>query len=293
MLLISCTWGYMLLKAACRLVMIEQVVFSLPWSIAAMMLAWDMRTPDAWLRAVLAILGVVLARTAGMSLNRWIDRHIDVANPRTASRPLQTGQIKLQQVAVLALANLALLLLIAASLGWVYVLLYPVVMGLLVLYSYSKRFTWLCHFILGLIYALGPILSYMVICARLDLPALLLGVSAGLSISAGDIIYSIQDMHHDRQVGLHSIPSRFGFKGARCISLFLYSASMAALAGCGLALWPSSLFFWGPWLLFVALPLWLHANIEQDQLYEIFFRCSALLPLAALLAIASARGFSS
>jgi 4-hydroxybenzoate polyprenyltransferase len=281
----------MLLKAACRLLMIEQVVFSLSWSLAAMMLAWDYRSSDGWLRVVLALLGVVLARTAGMSLNRWIDRHIDTLNPRTASRPLQTGQIKLYQVVVLSLANLALLFMIAASLGWVFVLLYPFVMGLLILYSYAKRFTWACHLILGVIYALGPILSYLVVSDRMDLPALLLGASSGFSIIAADLIYSMQDMQHDRKVGLRSIPARFGFEGARYLSLFFYALSILALGSCGYLVWQTSLFFWLPFALFVALPLWLHKHIQQkEQIYETFFKCSVLTPLVAFLAIAAAKG---
>lgn len=281
-------------QVACRLLMLEQVVFSLPWSLAAIMLAWDEKSPDAWLRATLAILGVILARTAGMSLNRWIDRHIDTLNPRTSSRPLQAGQIKLQQVVVLTLANLALLFMVAASLGWIFVVLSPVVMGLLVLYSYSKRFTWACHLILGLIYSLGPILSYLVISGNISLPAVLLGISAGCSIIGGDLIYSMQDMHHDRSVGLHSIPARFGFEGAKVLSCVFYMTSIASLGLCGYLLWGFAPLFWTPWILFAALPLWLHMNLsKQGKIYSLFFRCSCLMPFMALLAILCAQGVNS
>lgn len=283
----------MILQAVCRLLMMEQVFFSLPWSLAAIVLAWSARVPDASIRAVLAILGVILARTLGMSLNRWIDRDIDLVNPRTSSRPLQSGQIKLQQLVILTLANLALLFMIAASLGWFFVALFPFVTGLLVLYSFCKRFTWLCHIVLGFIYALGPILSYLVICDRIDMPVLFLGASAGFSIIAGDLIYSMQDMEHDRQFGLHSIPARFGFDGARYVSFFFYLASILSLALCGYNLWGFNLFFWFPWLGFSILPIWVHSNLKKkDRLYEFFFRCSSLMPLMAFLAVVLPGGFS-
>lgn len=274
----------MILWSLAQLVMFEQILFSLPWSLAAIWLAWPYAPDGANLRLVLALVALVCARTAGMGLNRWIDMHIDLANPRTAQRPLQLGHVKLSQVKGLSVISLALLILIAAYLGPAFLLLCPFVVAVITAYSFTKRFTWCCHFVLGLIHALGPILSYSAVSLDWCLSVFWLGLSAGLAISSADILYALQDLVHDRKVGLYSIPACFGRLVAKRISVGLYALSALSLAAVGITqrLAP---FFWFAWVIFALWPVLFYKYINDGQIAQGFFRCSALLPLWALIGI--------
>lgn len=277
----------MRIKALAQLIMIEQSLFSLPWAIAATVLAWP-KSPDNFtettLRVVMVIVAVILARTAGMSLNRWIDRDIDSVNPRTSNRPLQMGLVQLNHVIGLSLACLALLVLIAASLGLIFLILSPIVLGLLAVYSYTKRFTWFCHFVLGIIHGSAPLLAYLAVAGQLDLTAIYLGFACGSAIVAADILYALQDIQHDRQVGLYSIPAAFGFDVAQKISIVMYALSAASLAAMG-AQESFGYAFWVVWLVFTILPISMHSYLREGRIYEGFYRCTAILPILALLAV--------
>lgn len=279
-----------------KLVMPEQVLFSLPWAISAILLAWPIAIArgefnhlQIVIRIALALAAIVLARTAGMSLNRWIDKDIDKANPRTSSRPLQTGAVALNQVIGLSLACLSLLVLIAASLGGLFLLLCPVVLGLLILYSYTKRFTYLCHLVLGVIHSLGPILTYLAVAGKIDTQAIFLGACAGFAITGGDIIYALQDMKHDKGVGLYSLPARFGKERAQKISILFFASSSLSLAYLALCIplqgFLAQMSFWLCWLFFTLLPLSSQLYLQEDNHYQSFFRCAAALPSFAFFAL--------
>lgn len=191
--------------------------------------------PFAYLGAFLAIKGVptlaqfgwitlamVSARTAALCLNRLIDRHIDRENPRTADWVMASGQLSVRRVWVLVFVFFALLFLAAYNLNPLCVKLAPLAVIVLWLYSYTKRFTWWCHFILGLAIGIGPVGGWFAISGTFDWQPFILGLAVACWIAGFDTMYACQDIDFDRAMNLHSIPARFGERGALLFSVVFH-----------------------------------------------------------------------
>ncbi|MDD2234460.1 MAG: putative 4-hydroxybenzoate polyprenyltransferase [Desulfitobacteriaceae bacterium] len=162
------------------------------------------------------------ARTAAMSLNRLIDRQIDARNLRTADRALPAGQLKVFEVCVLIICSFLLLGYAAYQLNFLALKLMPVAIIVLVLYPYTKRFTWACHFVLGIALSLAPMGAWIGITGHWAITTVLLGFGVMIWTAGFDIIYACQDMEFDQGEGLHSIPARFGLTTGLRISAFLH-----------------------------------------------------------------------
>jgi 4-hydroxybenzoate polyprenyltransferase len=188
---------------------------------------------DALLWITLAMVG---ARTAAMSFNRAIDARIDAANPRTAMRPIPAGRLSVRATLIMAVAGLALLVVSAALLNPLCLVLAPIAVLALALYSYTKRFTWMCHFVLGLTDAIAPAGGWLGISPTFTLPMALLAGAVAVWITGFDIIYACQDVEFDRTHGLHSIPARFGIPAALRISTGLHVLMITLLIGLGWSL---------------------------------------------------------
>lgn len=196
-------------QAFLRLVMIEHSIFALPFAYIAALTAMapgDVRWEDLFLITV----AMVAARTFAMAANRIVDRALDAANPRTAKRELVTGAVSLTTAYVGTAISLAVLLLAAGMLSRLCLELSPIAVALLLLYPYGKRFTWLCHGILGLAQAVAPIGAWIAVTGHWSWAAFALGIGVGLWIGGFDLIYALQDMEHDRTNGVYSLPARFG-----------------------------------------------------------------------------------
>ena len=211
-----------------KMVKFSHTVFALPFALAAVTIATHGHgVTGAQIAAVL--LAMVGARTAAMGFNRIVDRHIDAANPRTAGRELPTGKVSLPVAATLTVASAALFLAAAAWLGPLCLRLAPIVLLLVLGYSFTKRFTWLCHLFLGLAIGSAPAAAWIAVRGRLDAPALWLSVAVATWIAGFDVLYALADRDFDRTAGIHSIPARFGVPAALLISAVLHAASAAAL----------------------------------------------------------------
>lgn len=198
------------------LVRFEQTLFALPIAVASSIWAaggWPPASIFGWI--VLAMVG---ARTAGMSANRLIDARIDAANPRTKDRLLPAGQVGAATVTGLTALSLALLAFAAWNLNPLCFRLSPVAFFLLLGYSYLKRFTWACHFGLGLVQACGPLGAWMAVTGRFDYSALWLALGVSFWMAGFDILYALDDEMHDRANGIFSVPGRFGAKTACMLS---------------------------------------------------------------------------
>jgi 4-hydroxybenzoate polyprenyltransferase len=185
------------------------------------------------------------ARTAAMSLNRYIDRIIDARNPRTANRPIQTGRISANLVLLFSVLSLAVLGFAAWQLNRLVFVLFPGAIVFLVGYSYTKRFTALCHFILGFTDGLAPMGAWAAVTGSLftwaDLPAWLLLGTVTFWIGGFDILYSLQDVKVDRREGLHSLPAWLGVPKALWIARVSHVLTVGLLVAAGLATglgWP-------------------------------------------------------
>src|SRR6185369_9237345 len=180
-------------------------------------------------RLLAIVVAMVGARTAAMGFNRVVDRHIDARNPRTAGRELPAGKVSLAAAVALTVASAALFVGAAAWLGPLCFKLSPVALALVLGYSYTKRFTWLCHLFLGLAIAAGPGGAWIAVRGDIAAPALWLMLAVATWIGGFDILYSLADRDFDRSAGLHSIPARFGVRGALVASGLLHVVTVAAM----------------------------------------------------------------
>ena len=216
------------------LVRIEHTVFALPFAYVGAFLA-----VDAWpgLATVFWVtLAMVGARTLAMALNRLVDAELDARNPRTATRELPSGALTRLQVLGLSAAAFAVFLVAISQLAPIVRLLWPIPVAMFVVYPYLKRFTWLCHFWLGACLALAPIGAWLAVSGTAPWEAWAIGAAVLLWVAGFDLFYSLFDLEHDRDEGLHSWAVRFGergvFRGARA----LHAGAVALLAAAGVAL---------------------------------------------------------
>jgi 4-hydroxybenzoate polyprenyltransferase len=216
------------------LVKLEHTIFALPFAYVGMLLALgEVPSASDWLWVTLAMVG---ARTLAMSLNRLIDAEVDSRNPRTASRELPAGALSRTQVLALCAGALALFLIAVFQLDPVVRWLWPVPVVLFVVYPYLKRVTWLCHLWLGASLGLAPVGAWAAVTGEFPWEAWALGGAVMLWVAGFDLFYSLFDLEHDREQGLHSWATRFGergvFAGARL--LHVGAVALLALAGAGL-----------------------------------------------------------
>jgi 4-hydroxybenzoate polyprenyltransferase len=223
------------------LVRLEHTVFALPFAFVGAFLAVDgyPGTSELWWITV-AMAG---ARTLAMGLNRLIDAELDARNPRTAGRELPSGVLTRPQVWALCAAAFAVYLLAVLQLDPVVRWLWPIPVAMFVVYPYLKRATWVCHLWLGACLGLAPVGAWLAVVGSAPWEAWALGLAVALWVAGFDLFYSLLDLDHDRQVGLHSWATRFGergvFVGARvfhCCAVILLGVVGAALEQ-GLAYW--------------------------------------------------------
>jgi 4-hydroxybenzoate polyprenyltransferase len=223
-------------RAFLRLVMIEHSVFALPFAlIAACTAMWSQTRSMHWVQLLLIVLAMVSARTVAMAGNRILDRRFDALNPRTAQRELVTGALPVAVAWRGFTVALVIFEACAAALGPLPLLLSPVAVGLLILYSYGKRFTDFPQVLLALAQAVAPIGAWMGVTGGFAWPATALGLAVGTWIGGFDLIYSCQDAEIDRVIGSRSFPARFGVAAALRWSSVTHLITVACYAWFGLA----------------------------------------------------------
>jgi 4-hydroxybenzoate polyprenyltransferase len=212
------------------LVRFSHSIFALPFALQGAWLAARGVPPLADMLWI--VLACVVARTAAMGFNRLVDRDIDAANPRTKSRELPAGRLSRASVSGLVLVCCAAFVLIAFRLDPLCGRLSPVVLGILLLYSWTKRFTWLCHSLLGLSLALAPIGAWLALRGEIDAqigPVLFLAGAVLTWVAGFDLIYACQDAEFDRAAKLHSIPARFGVARALILARWAHALTVVFL----------------------------------------------------------------
>ena len=217
-----------------RMIKFSHSIFALPFALSGAVLAaatHGIHPPRlAWI-----VIAMVAARSAAMGFNRLVDRQIDADNPRTARRELPSGDMSVTAVVLFVVLSSVVLVLAAWQLNRLCLLLSPVALAIVFTYSYTKRFTWASHLVLGMALPLAPLGAWIAVTGRFDLPPVILGLS-GLSWVAGfDILYSCQDHDFDQIAGLHSIPVRFGLAGALRLARFLHLLAVVYMLGLGVS----------------------------------------------------------
>ncbi len=277
--------GLAIIPALLGLVRFPHTVFALPFAFAGALMATNMMPP--WPTLGWILLAMVGARSLAMSLNRLIDRGIDAANPRTAARHLPSGRLTTRQVRVFAVVSLAALLVAVSQLPVLTWWLWPIPVGLFVLYPYTKRVTWACHLILGLSIGIAPIGGWIAVTGAVAVAPVLLWLAVAAWIAGFDIIYALLDVHHDRAAGVHSVPARVGERSALGIAAGLHATTIVLLVLAGVAAttgWP---YFVGVGTCAVIL-LWEHATVtpgDDARIQAAFGTANALMSLVFLAGV--------
>lgn len=262
----------------------EHTVFALPFAYTGMVLAArGMPSLSQFIWITLAMVG---ARTAAMTLNRLIDARYDALNPRTQNRALPQGKLSPNEMKLWAALSIGLLAVSAWQLNWLAFALAPVALLFLVGYSYTKRFTWLCHFILGLTDGIAPMGAWVGVQAALPLPAILLGLVLTFWIGGFDILYATQDYAFDRAHGLKSIPARFGIPAALHIAKAAHVLTVVLLAATGYVL-GLGIAWWIGTIIVAGLLVYEHVLVKPDDLSKInvaFFNINSYIAMVIMAA---------
>lgn len=230
--------GWQAFRTVLEMIKFEHSIFALPFAMLGMM--WGSQSIDGngWpggAKVLWIVVAMVSCRSAAMAFNRIADRDIDAKNPRTRMRALPAGLLKLRQVNLFLLGSIAIFVLAAAMLNPLALALSPIALLVTLGYSLSKRFTPLCHLILGLSLGIAPAAAWIGVTGKLDTAVLWL-TAAVMGWTAGfDVIYSLQDEEFDREQGLFSLPQSLGKARALMVSRGLHLLAIGCLIGAGYA----------------------------------------------------------
>jgi len=215
------------LRVTLEMIKWEHSVFALPFALCGAMLAaggFPSLHQLAWI-----IVAMIAARSAAMAFNRWADASIDAANPRTSTRALPAGQLSPAFVVTFVAVSSAIFILAASQLNRLSLVLSPVALAVLLLYSYTKRVTRWSHLVLGFALGIAPAAAWIAVRGSLDPRILLLTAAVTFWVGGFDVLYACQDLDFDRQSGLHSIPRYVGIRTALWIARAFHAIMVGLL----------------------------------------------------------------
>jgi 4-hydroxybenzoate polyprenyltransferase len=204
------------LRVTLEMIKWEHSIFALPFALCGAMLAAG--GVPAWHQFAWIIVAMISARSAAMAFNRVADAAIDAANPRTQTRALPTGTLTPSFVTTFVVISCAVFVLAASQLNHLTLILSPLALAIVLLYSYTKRFTRWSHLVLGFALGIAPAAAWIAVRASLDLRILLLTAAVTFWVGGFDVLYACQDFDFDREAGLHSLPRYFGIRAALVIA---------------------------------------------------------------------------
>lgn len=269
------------LRVFLEMIKFEHTLFALPFAYVGAILGAvtvEKRLPE-WSECGWILLAMIGARTAAMGLNRLIDKAIDARNPRTANRAIPAGLLQSKDVILYVIISFVLLFWASAQLNSLAVKLLPLAVFFLVFYSYTKRFTWTCHLVLGLTIGLAPLGGWVAVTGGITLEAIVLYVTVALWTAGFDVIYACQDVEFDRKEGLHSIPARFGIAKALGIARSFHALTAAGFALL-LVLTDLSWWYFAGMIVAAALLLYEHRLVKPNDLSKLnaaFFTMNGIL----------------
>jgi 4-hydroxybenzoate polyprenyltransferase len=266
-----------------EMIKIEHSIFALPFALLGMM--WAAHGWPGWRTFLLIVLAMVSARSAAMAFNRIADRDIDAVNPRTRMRAIPAGLLQLREANLFFLISCAVFFVAAWALNPLALALSPVALGTILLYSVTKRFTPLCHFVLGLSLGIAPAAAWIGTSGALH-PAILPVTFAVMFWTAGfDIIYSLQDEDFDREHGLRSLPQTLGKGRALAISRVCHVFAILLLALAGFLQGAGALYFAGV-VVAGALLAYEQSLVRPDDLSKVnvaFFTLNGFVSIGVFL----------
>lgn len=262
------------MKKYLSLVKFSHTIFALPFAILGFILGIHTDPNHFDFRLFLLILlCMLLARNAAMAFNRYIDRDIDASNPRTVTREIPAGTIKASNALVFVIINSALFILTTFFINRICFYLSPVALLVILGYSYTKRISALCHFILGLGLSFAPIGAFLAVTGQFALAPVLYGLAVLTWVAGFDIIYSLQDESFDKSMNLKSIPVAIGRKNAMNLSSLLHITTgiLLIFAGYTISMQHEELLWihWTGTAIFLMLLFYQHYIISPKDLSKV------------------------
>lgn len=263
------------IKNYLSLVKFAHTIFALPFAMIGFTLGavvvyqqGSLTGKDILIKLLLVLVCMVTARSAAMAFNRYLDRHFDARNPRTAIREIPKGIISAGSALRFTIVNCLLFMVATAFINSICLILSPVALFVILFYSYTKRFTSLCHLVLGLGLSLAPIGAYLALTGVFSLLPILFSLAVITWVSGFDIIYAMQDIDFDKSQSLHSIPTAMG--GARALKtselLHVLSSAFVVLAGiCGHFSW----LYWMGIGVFIGMLVYQHLLVKPNDLSRV------------------------
>ncbi len=262
------------MKSYLSLVKFSHTIFALPFALVGFFIA-TLQTHITldWSKLGLVLLCMIFARSAAMAFNRYLDRDIDLKNPRTAVREIPAGVISPNAALFFVIGNCLAFIATTYFINPLCLWLSPIALLIVLFYSYTKRFTSLCHFVLGLGLSLAPIGAYLAAGGDFDLIPMLYSASVLLWVSGFDIIYALQDEDFDRSLNLHSIPVLMGTKKALQLSTFLHIICAILIFTASYFLYSSyphfNFLLWIGTFVFIGLLFYQHTLVKEDDLQKV------------------------
>lgn len=260
------------IKNYLSLVKFAHAIFAMPFALIGFFFGlkavnYEINRPW-WALLILVILCMVFARNAAMAFNRWLDAEYDVKNPRTVIREIPGGVISKRNAMFFVIFNCIAFVITTYFINALCLVLAPVALFIILFYSYTKRFTTLCHLVLGLGLSLAPIGAYIAVTGQFAIVPVLFSLSVLFWVSGFDIIYALQDEEFDKNNNLFSIPSWLGIRKALYVSEYLHFLSTATIFVAGI-LGKFSWFYWAGVAAFAFFLVYQHTLINSKDLSKV------------------------
>ena len=254
------------------LVKFAHTIFAMPFALIGFfyglkMIHYNLNRPW-WLLFILVILCMVFARSAAMAFNRWLDAEYDAKNPRTSIREIPGGIISKKNAMIFVIFNCIAFVICTFFINTLCFFLAPVALFVILFYSYTKRFTVLCHLVLGLGLSLAPIGAYIAVTGKFAIVPILFSLSVLFWVSGFDIIYALQDEEFDKENNLYSIPSFIGTKKALRISELLHFLSALCVIAAGL-IGGFAAMYWSGVVVFAFFLVYQHTLVKPKDLSKV------------------------
>jgi 4-hydroxybenzoate polyprenyltransferase len=275
------------LRVTLEMIKWEHSIFALPFALCGAMLAAG-GFPSAH-QFVWIVVAMIAARSAAMAFNRWADASIDAANPRTSTRALPAGHLSLAFVATFVVMSSAVFIFAASQLNRLALLLSPVALAVLLLYSYTKRITRWSHLVLGFALGIAPSAAWIAVRGSLDPRILLLTAAVTFWVGGFDVLYACQDFEFDRQAGLHSIPRYVGIPTALWIARGFHFVMVGLLVALLIVFGLGKLAVCGV-LVVILLLVYEHSLVRPNDLSKLnaaFFTMNGVISVLFFLFVAS------
>tara|TARA_B100000029_G_C17486491_1_gene927441 strand:+ start:494 stop:1369 length:876 start_codon:yes stop_codon:yes gene_type:complete len=268
------------IKTYSDLVKFEHSIFALPFGIAAFFIVVK-NTEISYTNLINIIISMISIRVFAMTINRIIDKQIDLQNPRTKNREIPLGIVSIKEGILISIISLIVFLGTLFTFHPICWALSPIVILVMIIYPYTKRFTWLCHFFLGLIYLIVPPAVSIALTGTFSIEMVLLGLGGLFWVTGFDILYGILDFQYDKTNNLKSIPVKFGLKNSILISRLLHLITLIFLLLMGINL-ELQLIYWIGFSIISILFIWEHSLVKVNDISKLnisFFTMNGLISI--------------